>query len=772
MTTLLRRISLRLSRLPRRSPPLDPRRSPGPGRQRGFALGHALVTTALLGGVGAVGTDWALQQRQAAVLEAQNAIYARLNNGVGAYMTLYYPRLIDRRTYPDSCATASYPVPASPDKACRFSAPFIDAAGASKIHEVGNILQPTLADLQALGLVDPQIPPAPLLPIHAKVVTASGTGGATDKHDNVYGIIVRRTPAGSDVNLDSLVFNVQPYALVHADMSALLRMSNGAGATSGVPDRDTTTSSINPNFDLKAYGGAWTVPNPVQETVKDIGTRGMHGIMAWRNGYEAAAALELFRRDGSLKPTADWDFANHSITNLNELKAKNVATDTLTTQTLTTHGAVHINGTLEVKDTLSALGDLVVKGATDLQSLVVRGPASFLGPVTMEKSLAVSGELNASGGMRTSNINVENGAQLSGSGSRFLANGGFVAQGGSCAQNLALAQDNSGRLMMCASGSWQPATNNVYGLLQVNAGDSCSPEGAAAYLPNGLMAICKAGTWQPATLGTQVSGQACSAAGMMAAEITAQGVANLLVCQASGGGGLTWSPSIYARPKMETAREGANCELDQINAMARNSDSPQSGVLMCTLNTSGGAQWQVPFKTFKEDSIDTNEYLAVDFGWKDWHRNVLGSWWWGQTIIGPITLNHWKNGVVIKSWNNSTSMLGDDNGLYVKSAAAGGRYPNDNYSFAEFNFAYKTPMNPDEWTTPVFRRPTSACTNCYTEDDLPWGTDAGPNRRSIRFTPYYLQFSFYNEYGSDNGTVHYYQLVMFKKKRHTYLTTE
>ncbi|WP_304441877.1 calcium-binding protein [Herbaspirillum sp. BH-1] len=136
------------------------------------------MTTAMLGAVGAVGTDWASQQRQAALLEAQNAVYARINNGVGTYMTLYYPRIIDRSTYPDSCAKVNHPASASPDKACQFAASYTDAAGASKTHQVANILQPTLADLQTLGLVDRQIPAAPLLPVRATVATVA-TGGAT-----------------------------------------------------------------------------------------------------------------------------------------------------------------------------------------------------------------------------------------------------------------------------------------------------------------------------------------------------------------------------------------------------------------------------------------------------------------------------------------------------------------------------------------------------------------------------------------------------------------
>ncbi len=770
MTSLLHRIAQQLLCFPRCSLLLAPHRHPRRHpyrRQRGSALGQALVTTAMLGTAGAVGTDWASQQRQTAVLEAQNAAYARINNGIGAYMTLYYPHIIDRSTYPDSCAKVSYPASGSPDKSCYFAASYTDAAGASKTHQVTNILQPTLTDLQTLGLVDRQIPAAPLLPVHVTVVTGGATASAATKNDNVYGIVIKRTPAGTDINLDSLVFNVQPYALVQADMSALLRMSNGVGASSGLPDRDATTSSINPKFDLKAYAGAWSVPNPVQQRVKNV-TTGLPGILAWRNGYAAAVALELIRRDGSLKPTADWDFANHSITNLKELEAQHI-----TTSTLTANGAAKLNSTLDVTGTLTALGKMVVQGATDIQSLVVNGEATFKAPVKMEKSLDVAGQLNAKGGVSTAHLNIENGTQLTSDGARLLVNGDFVTLGTKCVQNLALAQDTTGRLMMCAAGSWQTANNN-YGLSQVNAGDSCSPDGSAAYLPNGLMAICREHKWQPAAMGSQVSGQSCTTKGMMAAEITAQGVANLLVCKAGSGSGLVWSASIYARPKAEVAKEGDSCNTDQINALASNSNSEESGILRCTANGRGGAQWKMPFKKYTEWTIDTNEYLAADFSWKDWYISRVS--YWGQTIQGPVTLNHWKDGVIIKRWENKQEPHGPDNGLYAHpNRDAGGIFPHENYSRVRFEFN-DTPINTLEWTEPKFRRPAGTCENCYLDDDGRVGdpkNPSGPDRRKIFFDSGYLEFHFYNKGGTNYGAVHYYQLIMFKKKRvRTYLITE
>lgn len=776
MTPLLHRISQRLLPSNRRSTSPDTQRHDRRRRQRGFALGQALITTAVLGGVSAVGTDWISQQRQTAALAAQNAVYARINNGVGLYMTLYYPKLIDRSTYPDNCATVNYAAPASAVKGCSFKASYTDAAGASQERVINNILQPTLPDLQALGLVDPLIPAGPVLPVNATVSTGVAAGSAPAARENIYGILIKRVPAGTDVNLESLVFNVQPYMLVNGDISMLLRLSNGAGATSGLPDRDARTSSINPDFDLKGYAGAWSATNPIQQTLAGA-TRGMPGIMAWRNSFAANALMELVRRDGTLKPTADWDFNNHSITNLNQVQAKGVKTDTLTattltTDTLTANGAAKLNGTLDVKGQLTALGGLIVQGATDIQQLAVNGTATFQQAVTMKKTLTVDGELTANGGVRTASVNVENGPQLSRAGARLLANGGLVTEGSECPQNLSLAQDGNGRLMMCTTGKWQTATNNVYGLTLVTVGDSCTPEGSAAYLSNGLMAICRSGKWQAASLGTQTAGQACSTKGMMAAEITAHGVSNLLVCQAGSGGSLAWSTSIYARPKAELATAGASCDVDQINAVARNSKGNDAGILMCTSDGSGGATWTVPFKKYTEDFIDKNEYLAVDFAWKDWYHGGLNSFYWGQVIMGPITLKHWKNGTVVQTWNTAypTSTLGPDNGLYVRWGNAGGDYPDENYSYARFTF--DTPMDPQEWTAPEFRMPSFTCSDCYVGDDLPAGTGAGPNRRETSFRPSEFSFAFYNKYGSNNGTIHYYQLVMFRKVHRVYLMAE
>lgn len=774
MKTLTHRIMQSLVPAPLRS--ASPHGPQGPVRrlrQRGFALGQALVVTAVLGGVSAVGTDWAAQQRQTAVLAAQNATYARINDAVGTYMTLYYPQLVDRTTYPDGCATLSATDQLAASRAatqCRFTPSFTDAStGASRNdYVINNILQPTLGDLQTLGLIDKQIPNAPLLPVNAIVPTGPQSGGVIP-HDNVYGIMITRVTAGNDVNLNSLVYNKQPYTLPNADLSALLRMSNGAGASSGLPDRDQLTSSVNRNFDLKAYAGAWSRPNPVQRTLPGSDSPvGMYGIVAWRNGYDATATLQLTRRDGSLKPTADWDFNNKSITNINQVQAQDV-----TTGTLTAGRAVRFLSTLEVSGTVRALGDMFVSGISDLNTLVVHGPATFEQAATFQNNVRVNRDLTVdgtvTGNVHAWNINVENGAQMGAGGTRLLANGGWVTQNNPCTDNNALAQDANGRLLVCSSGSWQQATNNVYGLTQVVEGDSCNPEGSAAYLPSGLMAICRNGKWTPASLGTQVAGQACSVAGMMAAELV-NDVANLLVCRPGPGVGglagsslLRWSREIYARPKAEYATQGDACSVEQINAIARNRASDQAGTLMCTrIGNTNSASWQPPFDQYTENVIDKNEYIEASFNWEDYQFGGNGNYW-GQDIVGPVTLKHWKNGVLLEWWVAPTPSWNIWNhGMYVysnlPSGDSNGTTPR-NFSRVRFDSSNGfNSFNPADWTFPIFIK---------TETGVDQVPDLGI--RQIYLDTNSLVFDFYNPGISFWGWYIPYQLIMYRQFKRTYM---
>lgn len=160
--------------------------------------------------------------------------------------------------------------------------------------------------------------------------------------------------------------------------------------------------------------------------------------------------------------------------------------------------------------------------------------------------------------------------------------------------------------------------------------------------------------------------------------------------------------------------------------------------------------------------------MSVEFIWQDWYNGGLGSWWWGQQVLGPVVLKHWKDGVVIQSWANLGPSRGPGPGLYHTSGPAGGDYPNDNYSFARFNF-YPKVMDPSQWTTPLFRMYSGPCDGCTANDDLPGGTGSGPNRREASFDPLEFSFKFYNQYGSDIGFRKRYQVVMFKKYKRTYL---
>ena len=618
--------------------------------QRGYIVGQSVMAATLATGLlGAVGTDWSAQMSLNASLQAQTAASAQINTAVGVYMTLYYMTLADIATIPGDCEQLPYRSGAGPASSSGSSGPppacsaelgykKTNPDGSTQVvkYTVPNVLQPTLADLKALNLLDSSVAERPIVPVSTSVTTGPKTNASSPAPmENRYGIVITRTTLPSGVSLNSLVFNVQPYQLSREDYSQLVRLSNGQAGGSGLPDAGSTQSSLNPDYLLAEANKAWTYANPVRQTINVSGSGprdiGVPGIVAWRNGFDASVALQLMRRDGSTPPTGDWDFAGYNITHIHKLSA----------QSLATSGNLDVGGDLTVKGTLNVLKDLVVQGTTTLQTLVVAGPAIFSGPVTVNndvniksgKSLTVgTGDtatvVNATG-VKTGTLTTL-GLRTSANGTLLGAAGAIgVDAGSACAENNALAQQNvTGQLLMCRSNIWGSVFNAT--LTAVDLNSRCTPEGSMGILTDGTVVTCAAGKWQIAgDLATP--GSNCKTRGALARSITPQGVANLLVCD-----GTRWSTDIYARPKTVDATQGSSCRSDEVNALARNKESPTSGFLMCVSDSlTGTASWQSPFGQFDEYWVDEKEYLSFTFRWLGWRYAGLGYPYWGQVIIGP-----------------------------------------------------------------------------------------------------------------------------------------
>ena len=604
--------------------------------QRGYTMGLGALSVAFgMGAVGAMGVDWADQTQQLASLTTQATAYAQVSRALGNYATLYYPQLIDISHYPDSCANVPYRAGAwTPASAGSCSAqlsvqPSTVTAGTASAPAgvvpatvtVANILQPTIAELKALQLLDATLPEAPVLPVSYGVATGpASTPGGAPQQANTYGTRVSRIPVNSGINLETLVFNVQPFDVSRSGMNQLLVYSNGMGAISGYADVDSSTSQINPGFDLVAASGIWRRTNPVRQAgtstggatsgAAGSGDTGMPGIVAWVNTYDATASLTLQRRDGLLPPTGDWSFNNQNLTGVSRIEiAELQALNTLT-----------VGGELEAHAAVKALRDLTVAGMTSLHALVVSGPATFGGPVSFQDNVAVVAPAGSTQHVRVALGSTAGGTQLTDTGvsTPSLSTPGLTSSsngthltpaadvGMPCSVSNALAQEEGlGRLLICKNASWQFASFDTSVVVAPAANASCYPEGSLTLFADGTPAICRGSLWVGA-LQPGVLGQACPIQGGLSSQTSAQGVSNLLVCQNG-----TWSTDIYARPMLTVVAPGAACRSDEINAIARSNAGPGTGLLMCTDDGQGHTRWQLPFAVSEQSRTDSFNVTRV-----------------------------------------------------------------------------------------------------------------------------------------------------------------
>jgi hypothetical protein len=291
--------------------------------------------------------------------------------------------------------------------------------------------------------------------------------------------------------------------------------------------------------------------------------RGIDNLVLMRGGYESAY-WQLTRRDGSTKPTADWDFDGKNLTNVGRFEAAsaNIAGD------LSVGGSQTVSGAGTFSGLLSALGGLLVKGATELQgTLTVAGAAIFQDDVTVNKDLAVKGDVNIDGdlkathasftGVLTAQSLVIVSTQIGSDGTLLGAASGWgVTSGTSCQSNLALAQSKDGKLQICQSGTWVALINNENVVSTApGLGQSCSPEGAPGRLPDGTLAVCRNGQWEAGTHGTATEGAACSVEGAVASKNENVGL-HLLGCK--GG---VWTSKVFTLPKLTYGTAGRFCAV-------------------------------------------------------------------------------------------------------------------------------------------------------------------------------------------------------------------
>lgn len=269
--------------------------------------------------------------------------YVAVNQAVGNYMVTHYAAL---EKLPVGCSQTAFAVGTPPALDTSLDCSLIITNTVS----INNGMQPTVTELIAAGFLKkarvsggtsvgvPSIPMEMTVketnPSTGAVATAVGrlfinidrvclaTHTATPGANSLpQAPGANGCPALTTTSLTSLVFNTQPYTM---STQASFGYANRMGAVWTEIGADVAMSNMSTGGELK--GANFEVNNPVRKTAGNVG---LPGIVAVRNGYGAAYANNHSRVDGSNPPTADWSFANNSITDVNKLTSQSVDTQTV-----------------------------------------------------------------------------------------------------------------------------------------------------------------------------------------------------------------------------------------------------------------------------------------------------------------------------------------------------------------------------------------------------------------------------------------------------------
>jgi len=351
----------------------------------------------------------------------------RVNSGVGQYMVTHYEDLVK---LPVHCSQLNL---FDPEADPQDQTPPTNNTGCGATLggvAVANAMQPTFAELSALKLLPPNTQDSLMLPYTPSVYQTGGSPQLAParlavqlRHICVPDLPPKNSlpcPSGYGADLESLVFNTQPYVLQSSTLVF------GSGAMVGALFRALGGDALiarDAKGELTSVGGNLTVSNPVRRvaqlpvdgaTVSDQG--GVMGIVAARNGYGSSAWAQFSRRDGSTPPTADWDFAERSLTNVNQLGTKSLSVD----------GGAQVLGDATLKSTLTVTGVTTFNGLTTSNALLtanngaqvnqglvvndgawIYGNTSISGNAGVKGWLAVKGDLSVTEGGFYANKSVK-----------------------------------------------------------------------------------------------------------------------------------------------------------------------------------------------------------------------------------------------------------------------------------------------------------------------------------------------------------------------------
>jgi len=235
-------------------------------RQRGVATILELSIVAVVSLIGLTTAIWATAEgAKQAKFEAQGTLVKTLANSVNNYIVTNYTALMNGAAVPG----------------------------------VANPVAPTIAELRALAVG---------LPTTFSSNSLFGPGYAVSIFNSPTGC----TPPACDVMgmvyINGAINNPSTGIVESAGLGAAIAKIGGDGAYS-----DSSVPGT-----LYGYGGQWTAANPVGAVA---------GVLAVRTGYGSGGFAQFTRRDGSMLPTADWNFGGYSIKNAGTIQLTTVVVD-------------------------------------------------------------------------------------------------------------------------------------------------------------------------------------------------------------------------------------------------------------------------------------------------------------------------------------------------------------------------------------------------------------------------------------------------------------
>jgi prepilin-type N-terminal cleavage/methylation domain-containing protein len=392
--------------------------------QQGFTLIEVSIALVIMGMMILSWVQMQSHQNQRDRARAIAQIYETMNQAAGSYMVNYYPRIIDSNP---NCANLPYGGQnlnanlQGPPANCNGVLP----AGNAQV-QIANLRQPTLAELRQLGLLDinpngarNNVLPLPTFSGLNHQLRVVGLDGQVAP--NAFHILIQNTTEqGNNVDLRSIVFNLQPYNLQNNNFggNTLLDQILLVGGANMFLSDDTNLGQLRPAQSGEALVN---IVNPISVAQNNGELVGAPHIIAMRNGYGSSGYARYLRRDGSTTLTGNWDVGNMDITNIQNLGVnqnitagtdisarRNITADGNITAVGQVSGATGVFGALNaasqninaafkatsayIQDTLRVGAGLIVDGTLDVgERTTLRDELEVLRATTLRGTLTVDG---------------------------------------------------------------------------------------------------------------------------------------------------------------------------------------------------------------------------------------------------------------------------------------------------------------------------------------------------------------------------------------------